>query len=99
MDGYDDKENAGAVGGGKGKGSSSGGGDAFGTGTGSVADSKQLSGQKRGGGDIEIEKQKSFTGSYFQVRKKGVRCTCVKFSHCIWVTVRPCPGFIIFGFV
>lgn len=49
----------------EGKGSSSGGGG--GLGVCSVAD-KQLSGQKRGGGGIEIEKQKSFTGSYFQVR-------------------------------
>lgn len=33
-----------------------------------VVEKKQLSGQKRGGGGVEIEKQKSFTGSYFQVR-------------------------------
>lgn len=32
-----------------------------------VNDETQMSGKKRGGGDIEIEKQKSFTGSYFQV--------------------------------
>lgn len=67
--GHDDKENTGAVGAEKrGKGSSNGGADGFGAG--SVGD-RQLSGQKRGGYAVEIEKQKSFTGSYFQVSGGG----------------------------
>lgn len=64
--GGEDKENTRSfVGGKRGEGSSNGGGDSFGK----IAEvDTQLSGQKRGGGDIAIEKQKSFTGSYFQVR-------------------------------
>lgn len=78
----DDKENAGAAGGGKrGKGSASGGGDGgFGAGPVRVGVDQQLSGHKRGGGDIAIEKQKSFTGSYFQVR------SCVRMG--VWQCVR-----------
>jgi len=58
--GVEGKENSRVVGaGGKRKGRSEAG--------------KQLSGQKRGGGDIEIEKQKSFHGSYFQVGRRGSR--------------------------
>lgn len=33
---------------------------------------RHVSGQKRGGGDIEIMKQQSFTGSYFQVRRAAL---------------------------
>lgn len=41
-------------------------------GGGTVESKEHVLGQKRGGGDIEIEKQKSFTGSYFQVRRRGL---------------------------
>lgn len=61
----EDKENTRAfVGRKRDEGNPNGGCDGFGK-AGGVG--KQLSGQKRGGSDIEIEKQKSFTGSYFQV--------------------------------
>lgn len=60
-----DKENAGAPGVGKKKDGSAGGSD------------RRLSGQKRVGGDAEIVKQQSFTGSYFQV------CVCVFVFVCV----------------
>lgn len=56
-----DKENSitpGAPGGGKKKDCSAGGSE------------RRLSGQKRAGGEAEIAKQQSFTGSYFQVRER-----------------------------
>ena len=54
------------------EGNPSGGGEGFGKAVGMGVD-KQLSGHKRGGGDIDIEKQKLFTGSYFQVRRVSSR--------------------------
>ncbi len=45
---------------------------------------KQLSGQKRGGGDIEIERQKSFTGSYFQVTRVLLAPGRLAFCLCSW---------------